>query len=455
MKNFSPAYSKRQGLKPPELYEYFVDNFWFRTTDLENGKMNTPLRGSNKADVVIIGGGYTGLSAAYNIHKQFPDKQIMLLEGACCGYGASGRNGGFCSAIAMLDEGCKEDPEARQKCLEVSGHGIDQIKEVITEYGLDCDFEENGMLDVALDEKQAQALESECRDLKEWGLTASFIQGQTLQDEVKSSRFIAGLDIAHGATLNPAKLARGMKKIVEGLGVEIREQSVVTRIIPGKTHHVDTELGDVKTPVIVLATNAYSHKLGFFKNRAFPMCTFVVATEPLTPLQLEGIGWKNRQGLSDLRMLFNYSILSKDNRIVIGGSDFLYYANDGLSSGNNMMVTNKIINDLHKTFPSLEGINIEHAWGGSASGSIGHTPSIGVMGDHDNIYYGVGFSEGVPVTQTAGKIISDLMAGKQNEFTTHYFVNRKIPYAGPRFLRSMFGTMAKWYLVSIIRGGGH
>jgi len=180
-----------------------------------------------------------------------------------------------------------------------------------------------------------------------------------------------------------------------------------------------------------------------------------VATEPLTPLQLECIGWQNRQGLSDRRMLFNYSILSKDNRIVIGGSDLLYYANDGLCSGNNMMVTNKIINDLHETFPSLKGIKIEHAWGGTASGSIGHAPSIGVMGDYNNIYYGLGFSEGVPVTQTAGKIISDLMADKQNEFTTHYFVNRKFPYAGPRFLRSMFGTMAKWYLVNIIRGGGH
>ncbi|MCF8069105.1 MAG: FAD-binding oxidoreductase [Desulfobacterales bacterium] len=455
MKNFSPSYSPHQGYKPPDLYEYFVDNFWFETTDLVDKKINVPLRGSHKADIVIIGGGYTGLSAAYNIHKQFPDKKIMILEGACCGYGASGRNGGFCTATAMLDESCKKDHDARQKCIKVSTHGISQIKEVMDKYGLDCDFEENGMLDVVFDEKQAKTLEAECRNLKEWGLTSSFIQGQVLQDEIKSSRCIAGLNTAHGATINPAKLARGMKKVVEGLDVEIREKSVVIRIIPGKTHHIHTELGEVKAPDIVLATNAYSHKIDFFKNRVFPMCTFAVATEPLTSSQMESIGWQNRQGISDRRMLFNYSILSKDNRIVIGGSDFLYYANDGLSSGNNMTVTNKIIKDLHKTFPSLRDIKIEHAWGGSTAGSIGYTPSIGVMGEHNNIYYGVGFSEGVPVTQTAGKIIADLMAGKQNEFTTHSFVNRNIPYAGPRFLRSMFGTLAKWYLVNIIRGGGH
>jgi glycine/D-amino acid oxidase-like deaminating enzyme len=154
-------------------------------------------------------------------------------------------------------------------------------------------------------------------------------------------------------------------------------------------------------------------------------------------------------------MLFNYAIPSVDGRIVIGGSDFVYYPNDGLSPGNNKSVTRRIIKDLHATFPSLEGIRIDHSWGGSTAGSLGYTPSVGVMGDHKNIYYGVAYSEGVPVTQTAGRIIADLMAGDENEFTTHYIVNRKIPYAGPRFLRSIFGTMAKWYMVNVVRNWGN
>ena len=141
MKYFSPVSSKRQGLRPPELYEYFVDNFWFKTVDLENEKINEPLRGSHKADIVIIGGGYTGLSAAYNIHHRFPGKKIILLEGACCGYGASGRNGGFCSATALLDDNHRSDPETRRKCLNVSFHGIEQIKRFISEHSLNCDFE--------------------------------------------------------------------------------------------------------------------------------------------------------------------------------------------------------------------------------------------------------------------------------------------------------------------------
>ena len=104
MKYYSTRHNSGKNLRPPHLYEYFVDNFWFKTVDIERQKLNEPLRGSHKADVVIVGGGYMGLSAAYNIKRKFPEKKITLLEGACCGYGASGRNGGFCVADILLDE---------------------------------------------------------------------------------------------------------------------------------------------------------------------------------------------------------------------------------------------------------------------------------------------------------------------------------------------------------------
>jgi glycine/D-amino acid oxidase-like deaminating enzyme len=450
MKNFSPVYTKRQGLKPPELYEYFLDNFWFKAAGLENEKINAPLRGAHKADVVIIGGGYTGLSSAYNIHRRFPDKKIMLLEGACCGYGASGRNGGFCVATSLLDESCK-DPDARKACLDVSLYGIEQIKECIADHGLDCDFEENGMLEVAMNHAQIKAIEKGYRKLKEWGLDVELLHGKALEKEIKSPRFLAGLKTAQGATLNPAKLARGMKKIVEGMGVEIRERSVVTRVVPGKIHHVDTELGEVEAPVLVLATNAYSSKMGFFKNRLYPVYTYIVATEPLSESQWEAVGWQNRQGLADMRMMFNYSVRSSDGRIVMGGSDVKYYDNDGLAPGNNKSVSQDIVEDLIETFPALEGIEIEHAWGGPMGISLSFAPSVGVMGEHNNLYYGVGFIEGVPSTQTGGRMIADLMAGERNKFTTHYIVNRKIPYAGPRFLRAFYGAAVKWFLVNVVK----
>lgn len=444
MKYYSPPRNSGQTLKPPDLYEYFTDNYWFKTVDLENQVINEPLRGSHSADIVIVGGGYTGLSAAYHIRQRYPEKHIVLLEGACCGYGASGRNGGFCigtDLIEKIDE--DSDPDILQKNLDVSFYGLNFIKRMIAEYGVECDLEENGMLEVALSDKHIQKLEEFQSWLKSFGLDSTFHDGEELKAEIKSPRFIAGLDIPYGAILNPAKLARGMKRVVKEVGVEVRERTVVTRITPGKINHIDTELGDIRAPILVVALNAYAHKLGFFKNRVFPISVFQIATEPLNYSQLDSIGWSNRQGLSDMRTLFSYLVLTKDNRIVMGGS-FAYYDNDALCSGNDKMLSQAITKDLFTSFPQLEGLQIEHAWGGTTAYTLDETSSVGVVGDHKNIYYGVGLSEGVPTTQTFGRIIADLMVGESNEFTNHYVVNHHVPYAGPRRLRGIFGRGAKW-----------
>ncbi|MBC8506894.1 MAG: FAD-dependent oxidoreductase [Anaerolineales bacterium] len=445
MKYFSRFHNRGHNLRPPDLYEYFVDNFWFKTIDLENQKINPPLRGSHTADVVIVGGGFTGLSSAYHIRQRFPDKKIVILEGASCGYGASGRNGGFCVATSLLDWE-QPDPEIRQQSLEVSYYGLNFIKKMIAEYGIDCDLEENGMLSVALNEKQTKDLE-EYRDyLKLFELDSTILQGKELKQEIKSPLFVAGLTEPQGAILNPAKLARGMKQIVEQNNIEIFERSVVTRITPGKDHHIDTELGEIRAPILVLAVNAYAHKLGFFQNRVFPVNVYQIATEPLSKAQWESIGWGNRQGLSDERIMYSYSIPTADGRILMGGREFSYYENDAISSGNDKTVTSRVKENLFLFFPQLEGLRIEHAWGGTNAFTIGKVPTAGVMGDHKNIYYGFGISEGVPSTQTFGRIIADLLVGESNEFTNHFIVNRKLPYAGPRILRGMFGRGVKWMI---------
>ncbi|GAB4351162.1 MAG: FAD-dependent oxidoreductase [Candidatus Abyssubacteria bacterium] len=440
----------RDPARPPHLYEYFLDNFWFEAAELEHQELNAPLKGTHQADIVIIGGGFTGLSSALHLNSRFPDKKIVLLEGACCGYGASGRNGGFCDAgiPGMMDYIHDAGPEKGRAAFENTLYGIRQIRQLVSEHGVECDFEENGMLETAMNEEQARQLEEHQKVYASLGLESTLVQGKELEAEVKSPRYVAGLKFPYGGIVNPAKLARGMKATVEKAGVEVRERTVVMRVTPGKTHHVETEMGEITAPTLVLGLNGYSCKLGFFQNRVMPLCSYVIATEPLSPAQWESIGWQNRQGIADMRLLFDYQRPTADGRIVIGGSDYPYYANDALSSGNNKPVIELLTRSLFTTFPQLEGLRIAHAWGGTMGFTLDFTPSVGVLGEHKNIFYGVAYNgEGVAFGQTAGRIISDLIAGEESDLTKLFVVNHKIPYAGPANLRIVSARLHKWYLM--------
>ena len=196
-----------------------MDNFWFRSVDFDSQPIKAPLRGSHKADVVIVGGGYTGLSAAFHIRQRFPNKKIALIEGARCGYGASGRNGGFCITTDWIDGLEDLDPEKRRQALDVASYGLRQIKHLITEHGLECDLEENGMLDVALTDKQVKSLTDDHALYDSLGLESTLLDGGKLKAEIDSPVFKAGLVTPDGAILNPAKLVLGMKRIAEEAGV--------------------------------------------------------------------------------------------------------------------------------------------------------------------------------------------------------------------------------------------
>jgi glycine/D-amino acid oxidase-like deaminating enzyme len=206
-------------------------------------------------------------------------------------------------------------------------------------------------------------------------------------------------------------------------------------------------MGELSAPQLVLGLNAYAPKLGFFRDRVLPLCNYVIATAPLSPAQWEAIGWQHRQGISDMRVLFDYQRPTADGRIVIGGSDAPYFANDGLSSGNYKPAIEALTASLFTTFPQLEGLPIDHAWGGTMGFTLDFTPSVGVMGDDRNIFYGVAYNgEGVAFSQTAGRIIAELMAGETSELTELFVVNHQMPYLGPAAVRIVFERLYKWYM---------
>jgi len=197
----------------------------------------------------------------------------------------------------------------------------------------------------------------------------------------------------------------------------------------------------------VLGLNGYSPRLGFFQDRVMPLCNYVMATEPLSREQWQAIGWQHRQGITDMRVLFDYQRPTADGRIVIGGSGAPYFAGDAPSSGNYKPTLKQLTKSFFATFPQLEGLRIAHAWGGTMAFTRDFTPSVGIMGEDRNIYYGVAYNgEGVAFTQTAGRIIAELVAGEQSEFTRLFVVNHRMPYLGPSSARFLFERLYRWYL---------
>jgi glycine/D-amino acid oxidase-like deaminating enzyme len=419
--------------QPPAIFEYFVDCLWFETSGIHNAKVNAPLKGKQKADIVIAGGGFAGLASAFHLVNRFPKKRIVLLEGACCGYGASGRNGGIISSalhgLGKMVE--KEGPEKARRLYDSTELGRDQIVKLVEEHGIDCDLEMNGWILLAAEEKHIGTLHAYKALFDLLKLQTKIIEKDDLRKSIKSDRYFGGWFNPDAGHCDPAKLARGMKELIEDMGVEVFERSRILRIRPGKRIVVETEFGEIEAPDVVVTLNGYAPKIGLFKGRVVPLTNNMIATEPLSSDQLDSIGWKGREALSDTRPLFDYFRLTADNRIAFGGEEMLYFYENAPSYGNHKPVINNLMHSLYTSFPQLEGVRITHEWAGTLGYTRDFFPSIGVMGEHKNLYYATGFSGGgLVLTQLSGMIISALMAGDQNDLIHLPFVNHKMPWMG-------------------------
>ena len=425
--------------RPPKLYEYFVDNYWFESAGMYDGRVNPPLKGRQQVDIAVVGGGFAGMSAAYNLARLLPGKRIVLLEGARCGYGASGRNGGFADVgepgVDYVYD--TQGPEAARAYYDATRLGLEQIRTFADEYGVDCELELNGSTMMAAGESHLEYLIEQKQRFDQMEIHLDLIDRAELRRKVHSERFFGGLHDPNHAIVNPAKLALGMKDVIETLGVEVSERSKVLRMDPGSTVRLVTEYAEVLASKVVIALNGYAPQLGLFKNRILPVTVFAAATEPLSETQLESIGWADREGLWDTRSDFMYLRLSADNRIVFGEGGMIPY--DGSpSSGNYQPIIEKMQRSLLVTFPQLEGVRFTHNWGGTVGATKDGMPSVGTLGDSDNIFHAVAFNgEGVVMAQLAGQILAERVAGEETPLSRLAMVDKQMPYIGPELVRNV------------------
>lgn len=335
-----------------------------------------PVLGSNTsdpldADLVVVGGGFTGLWTALLAKERDPGRDVVLLEGGRIADGATGRNGGFVSASLThgLANGLDRFPGELPTLLSMGHENLDGIEQAIARYGIDCAFVRTGEIDVAVAPHQVPALCELVDAGQVLGEDFVFLDASEVQARVMSPSYLGGLWDRRGVALvDPARLAWGLAAACERAGVRVHEHSPVTRADDqGDGVLVVTPLASIKARRVALATNAYPPLLKRLRSYVVPVYDYVLVTEPLSAQQWESIGWSGREGLSDAGNQFHYYRVTEDGRILWGGFDAVHHAFPEFARRyeDDPSCFAHLAEHFLQTFPALEGIRFTHGWGGA------------------------------------------------------------------------------------------
>jgi gamma-glutamylputrescine oxidase len=394
---------------------------------------NPPLQQNIDADVAIIGGGFSGLSTAYYLKKAVgSNTRVVLLEAQRCGNGASARNGAMMlTSTADRYMESSNDPELDKRIYDLTVENIQKLKELSATLGMDAEIEQNGALQVCNTAEDAERARRYAEKAHAATLPCQFWEKMKVAEALGTQLYEGAFFDPNSGQVHPGKLVTLFKAAAKSSGVEIFEQTPVTHIEEGEPLRLTTKNGDtVQARSLVLATNAYSSKLGFLRQAATPVFDYVGITAPLTDAKLSAVGWKSRMPFNDCRTQVFYLGLTRDNRIHIGGGPVDYVFNNGVRQPTNVQAHFvRLRQELSRIFPALRDEPFEVEWGGVVDMSLDETPSVGWLGKHANIFYAIGFSgHGVNLTSVFGQVLADLVRGKDADWRWLPYLNRFPPY---------------------------
>jgi glycine/D-amino acid oxidase-like deaminating enzyme len=426
----------------------FQDNrsYWARSQPPQN----PPLKEDIKADVAVIGGGFTGLSAAYYIRSIAPHKRVIVLEARGCGNGASGRNGAM--VLTMTEDrymNFSSSPAVDKKIYDLTSENIRTLAKLSATTGIDCELGTNGALQVLVSRDDVKAAKAYVLQARSLGMPVEFWDRRQLGSAIGTDVYEGGFFDPNGGQIHPMKLVHVFKAAAENAGVEVYENTIVTSIEEGYEHILHIAGGHtIKARSLVLATNAFTSRLGFFQNSIIPVHEYVAITAPLSEQLLAEIGWQERIPFNDSRTEVFYLGLTKENRIHIGGGGPSYVFNNGLADASKSASHfAQLQRELVRIYPKLAGVEFEVGWNGVVDWSIDESPSVGCTGKYNNIFYGLGYSgHGVNLTSVFGRIIADLEAGRDEPWKQYPFLNASLEYVPNEPFRWL-GTQAglAWY----------
>ncbi len=394
-----------------------------------------PLAGGASCDLLVIGGGLTGLWAAIEARLADPSRDVMLVDSHHIAFGASGRNGGFLSESLThgLAHGLQLWPDELPELVRLGRENVREIADFLAQEQIDAGLRLCGKTAVATRPHQLAALESAAVLSARYGEDVTLLDRDEVQADVHSPTYLGGLrHRSGGGLLDPAALCWGLARSARERGVRIHESTPVRSLRRrGNAIEVAAGAGHVRARQVVLATNAYPPLLRRLRRRVLPIYDHVLVTEPLGPAALEAVGWREAQGLTDSGNQFHYYRRTSDDRILWGGFDAIYYFGNRTEAALEQRDASHrlLAQQFFATFPQLEGTRFTHRWAGLIDSTSRFTPVFGTAMD-GQVAYTVGFTGlGVAASRFGARVALDLVDGADTERTRLELVRRKpVPF---------------------------
>ncbi|MFF8448111.1 NAD(P)/FAD-dependent oxidoreductase [Streptomyces leeuwenhoekii] len=415
-------------------------SFWYADDGLP--AVREPLGGDLSADVVIVGGGYTGLWTAYYLKRAVPSLRIVVLEGRFCGYGASGRNGGWLyNGIAGRERYARSHGREAAVRLQRAMNGtVDEVIRVAAAEGIDADIHRGGVLEVACTPAQWARLRAFHEAESAFGEEDRELYGaRETAERIRVADAVGSSWTPHGARVHPAKLVKGLAAAVERLGVVIHESTPVTEV---RTRRAVTPYGTVRAPYVLRCTEGFTAGLKGQRRTWLPMNSSMIATEPLTAEQWASVGWAGRETLGDMAHAYMYAQRTADGRIALGGRGVPYrFGSRTDDDGGTRAETVRALREvLVRMFPSLAGVRIAHAWSGVLGVPRDWCASV-VLDRSTGVGWAGGYvGSGVATANLAARTLCDLVRldagqGGRTELTELPWVGHRVRRWEPEPLR--------------------
>jgi glycine/D-amino acid oxidase-like deaminating enzyme len=435
-------------LRPPVPAAPGDRSFWLR--DLGADVATQPLQGTAHSDIAVVGGGFCGLWTALRIKEQAPETRVTVLEADFCGSGASGRNGGQAHTwFAELDlvAAVVGNDEARQLCADTAD-AIAELEQLQQSGSIDMDLRLDGWLWTASSKAQegawgrAVALTEAVEPGRFRQLTAAEIEQRT-----GSAASYIGVVEAKAGTVQPAKLALGLRKLALARGVVIHERSPVLEILPGRSCTLRTPGGALRAEKVVLAANAWLSALPELRRHMYVVGSQVIATAAV-PHQLDRIGWRDGASICDAQAQVLYYQRTPQGRVIFGRGSGEVAFGAGIHAGFNRSPQHGAgnIRELHRVYPSLRDVPIEYDWSGPIDCVPEHIPVFGRLSGHPNIFFGIGFNgTGIAQTPVGGRILASLALERKDRWSQSGLVGlarrstlppEPVRYLGARLVRA-------------------